>query len=155
MSDDASASESDTEEAAARTTVGFVCVQNAGRSQMATAFAERERDERGLDDVELVTGGTDPADHVHDVVVDVMTDVGVDMADRVPRAVTFDEIQSCDYVVTMGCAAEDVCPASWAGENRDWGLDDPDDATREEAVAIRDEIAARVAALFDELETAP
>ncbi|WP_227132625.1 low molecular weight phosphatase family protein [Halorubellus salinus] len=140
---------------AGRTTVGFVCVQNAGRSQMATAFAERELAERELDgDVDIVTGGTDPAEHVHDVVVDVMADVGIDLADRTPREVTFDEIQACDYVVTMGCAAEDVCPASWAGENRDWGLDDPDDATREEAVAIRDEIAARVAALFDELAAA-
>lgn len=54
----------------------------------------------------------------------------------------------------MGCAAEDVCPASRAGENRDWGLDDPDDATRAEAVAFRDDIADRVAALFDELERA-
>ncbi|MFC6952125.1 low molecular weight phosphatase family protein [Halorubellus litoreus] len=144
-----------TDDADAVTTVGFVCVQNAGRSQMATAFAERELAERDLDgDVSIVTGGTDPAEHVHDVVVDVMADVGIDLADRTPREVTFDEIQACDYVVTMGCAAEDVCPASWAGENRDWGLDDPDDATRQEAVAIRDEIAERVASLFDELAAA-
>ncbi|NHN41925.1 low molecular weight phosphatase family protein [Halorubellus sp. JP-L1] len=137
-----------------RLVVGFVCVQNAGRSQMATAFAERELAERDLeDDIRIVTGGTDPAEHVHDVVVDVMGDVGFDLADRVPREVTFEEIQACDYVITMGCAAEDVCPASWAGENRDWGLDDPDDATREDAVAIREEIESRVAALFDELST--
>jgi arsenate reductase len=136
-------------------TVGFVCVQNAGRSQMATAFAERERVDRGLEDrVRIVTGGTDPAEHVHDVVVDVMADAGFDLADRTPREVTFDEIQACDYVVTMGCAAEDVCPASWAGENRDWGLDDPDDATREAAVAIRDDVEERVGALFEELERA-
>lgn len=151
MSDESVASDAST----GRTTVGFVCVQNAGRSQMATAFAERELADRDLGDrIQVVTGGTDPAEHVHDVVVDVMGDVGIDLADRVPREVTFEEIQSCDYVVTMGCAAEDVCPASWAGENRDWGLDDPDDATREEAVAIRDEIATRVAALFDELAAA-
>jgi len=135
-----------------RLVVGFVCVQNAGRSQMATAFAERELAERGLGDrVRLVTGGTDPAAHVHDVVVDVMNEVGFDLADRTPREVSFEEIQACDYVVTMGCAAEDVCPASWAGENRDWGLDDPDDATRADAARIRDEIADRVDALFDEL----
>jgi arsenate reductase len=139
-----------------RVTAGFVCVQNAGRSQMATAFAERKRADRGLEDrVRIVTGGTDPAEHVHDVVVDVMADVGFDLVDRVPREVSFEEIQACDYVVTMGCSAEDVCPASWAGENRDWGLDDPDGATREEAVAIRDDIETRVAALFDELERVP
>jgi len=138
-----------------RATVGFVCVQNAGRSQMATAFAERERADRGLEErVRIVTGGTDPAEHVHDVVVDVMADAGFDLAERAPREVSFEEIRACDLVVTMGCAAEDVCPASWAGENRDWGLEDPDDATREEAVAIRDEIERRVVALFDELERA-
>jgi arsenate reductase len=138
-----------------RLTVGFVCVQNAGRSQMATAFAERERADRGLEDsVRVVTGGTDPAEHVHDVVVDVMADVGFDLADRTPRAVSVDELQGCDHVVTMGCAAEDVCPASWAGENRDWGLDDPDDATRAAAVAIREDVEERVGALFDELERA-
>jgi arsenate reductase len=138
-----------------RVTAGFVCVQNAGRSQMATAFAERKRADRGLEDrVRIVTGGTDPAEHVHDVVVDVMADVGFDLVDRVPREVSFEEIQACDYVVTMGCSAEDVCPASWAGENRDWELEDPDDATREEAVAIRDEVEGRVVALFDELERA-
>jgi arsenate reductase len=155
MTDAASSgSGSGSERGDGRVTVGFVCVQNAGRSQMATAFAERERDERSLEDrIRIVTGGTDPAEHVHDVVVDVMADVEFDLADRVPREVTFEEIQGCDYVVTMGCAAEDVCPASWAGENRDWGLDDPDDATRDGAVAIRDEIEARVEALFDELES--
>lgn len=134
--------------------VAFVCVRNAGRSQMATAFAERERVDRGLEeDVRIVTGGTDPAEHVHEVVVDVMADAGVDLSDRTPREVSFEEIQDCDYVITMGCSAEDVCPASWAGENRDWGLDDPDDATRAEAVAIRDEVERRVAALFDELQS--
>jgi arsenate reductase len=155
MSDDAPAADAtaDAAGAADRVTVGFVCVQNAGRSQMATAFAERELAERDLaDHVRLVMGGTDPAEHVHDIVVDVMGDAGFDLGDRAPREVTFEEVQACDYVITMGCAAEDVCPASWAGENRDWGLDDPDDATREEALAIRDEIETRVSALFDELE---
>lgn len=66
-------------------TLGFVCVQNAGRSQMATAFAERERDRRGLEDsVEIITGGTHPADSVHDEVVTVMQDHEIDLSDRVP-----------------------------------------------------------------------
>jgi arsenate reductase len=135
------------------TAVAFVCVQNAGRSQMAYAFAQREREARGLDDaIELVTGGTRPADHVHPEIVDAMTDVGIDVADRSPREVTFDEIQGSDYVVTMGCAADDVCPVGWAGENRDWNLDDPDGRPPDEVAAIRDEIESRVAALFDELD---
>jgi arsenate reductase len=136
------------------TTLAFVCVQNAGRSPIATAFAERERVRRGRDDVEIVTGGTDPADHVHSEVIEVMADVGVDVSDRTPREVTFEEIRDADYVVTMGCSADDVCPAGWAGENRDWGLDDPDGRSADEVAAIRDEIEARVAALFDELEDA-
>ena len=135
------------------TRIAFVCVQNAGRSQMAHAFAEQERDARGLGGrIDLRTGGTRPADHVHDVVVDAMADAGVDLADRTPREVTFEEIQGSDYVITMGCAADDVCPAGWAGENRDWDLPDPDGRPAAEVARIRDEIRRRVRALFDELD---
>jgi arsenate reductase len=134
------------------TTVAFVCVQNAGRSQMAYAFAERERAKRGLaDEIELLTGGTEPAESVHDEVVESMREVGIDLSGRVPREVTFEEIRDADYVITMGCAAEDVCPAGWAGENRDWDLDDPDGADADAVRATRGEIEARVAALFGEL----
>ncbi|MFB6106750.1 MAG: low molecular weight phosphatase family protein [Halobacteriaceae archaeon] len=137
------------------TTVAFVCVQNAGRSQMAYAFAERERAVRNLDDaVELLTGGTDPADHVHPGVVDAMRDAGVDISERVPREVTFEETRRSDYVITMGCSADDVCPAGWAGESRDWDLDDPHGRSPAEVARIRDEIARRVRDLFDELEAA-
>jgi arsenate reductase len=131
-------------------TVAFVCVQNAGRSQMAAAFAERLKVDRDLD-VNLVTGGTRPADHVHENVVESMREVGIDISDRVPREVTFEEIFESDYVITMGCSADDVCPAGWAGENRDWGLDDPHGRGPEETAEIRDEIRRRVEAFFDEL----
>ena len=134
------------------TTVAFVCVQNAGRSQMAYAFAERERERRGLDDeLTLVTGGTDPADRVHGEVVEAMADAGFDLSDRTPREVTFEEVRDADYVITMGCSAEDVCPAGWAGENRDWDLDDPDGRPPSEVARIRDDIRNRVSALVDEL----
>jgi len=133
--------------------VAFVCVQNAGRSQMATAFAEREREDRGLaGEIEIVTGGTDPAEHVHGIVLEAMEEVGIDLSDRRPREVTPEELQSCEYVITMGCSAEDVCPATWSGENRDWGLDDPDGRPIEEVREIRGQIETRVADLFDELE---
>ncbi|AGN02050.1 arsenate reductase [Salinarchaeum sp. Harcht-Bsk1] len=135
-----------------RPTVAFVCVQNAGRSQMAYAFAQRAVRERALEDeIDLLTGGTRPADHVHDEVVRAMEDVGVDVGDRTPREVTFEEISESDYVVTMGCSADDVCPAGWGGENRDWDLEDPDGKPPEVVAGIRDEIEARVDALFDEL----
>lgn len=133
-------------------TVAFVCVQNAGRSQMATAFAERELARRDAGDrVRLLTGGTRPADHVHPEVVEVMAAEGLDLSDRVPREITFEEIQDADYVITMGCAADDVCPAGWAGENRDWALDDPDGEALDAVRSTRDDIKERVDALFDEL----
>ncbi|MDZ7689277.1 MAG: low molecular weight phosphatase family protein [Halobacteriales archaeon] len=132
-------------------TVAFVCVRNAGRSQMATAFAEREAEERGVD-VEIITGGTRPADEVHGVVADVMEEEGFEIRDRTPREVTAEELADTDYVVTMGCEASDVCPATFAGESRDWNLDDPGEATHEKAREIRDEIERRVDAFFDELE---
>ncbi|MEF8779716.1 MAG: low molecular weight phosphatase family protein [Haloferacaceae archaeon] len=135
------------------TRIAFVCVQNAGRSQMAYAFARREVADRGLEEeVELLTGGTRPADHVHDEVVRTMREVDIDVAGRTPREVTFEEIRDSDYVVTMGCAAEDVCPAGWAGENRDWDLEDPDGNPPEVVAGIREEIRTRVAELFEEIQ---
>ncbi|SNZ06367.1 Protein-tyrosine-phosphatase [Natronoarchaeum philippinense] len=168
------------------THVAFVCVQNAGRSQMATAFARRERAQRGADEqssssprsasphedaeaqgasslgsasprqdaadrIEITTGGTQPADHVHEEVVTVMDEAGFDLSDRTPREVTPEELQTVDYVITMGCSAQDVCPATWNGENRDWGLDDPDGQDLDAVREIRDEIELRVHELFDEL----
>lgn len=134
--------------------VAFVCVQNAGRSQMAYAFGQREVERRGVaDDVELITGGTRPADAVHEVVVDAMDAVGIDVSDRTPREITVEELAESDYVVTMGCSADDVCPAGWAGENRDWALEDPHGRSLEEVAAIREEIERLVADLFDEIGT--
>lgn len=130
--------------------VAFVCVQNAGRSQMATAFAERERASRDVD-VDIVTGGTMPADHVHDSVVRAMREIGVDLSNRTPREVTPEELGESHIVVTMGCSAEDVCPASSSGEDRDWGLDDPGDLDMAGVRRVRDEIESRVSGLFDEL----
>lgn len=133
------------------TTVAFICVRNAGRSQMATAFAERETEDRGLD-IDVITGGTEPAEEIHGVVADVMEEVGFDIRDRRPREITTDELEGTDYVVTMGCDGSDVCPGAFTGDNRDWGLDDPGEASIEEAREIRDSIRERVSVLFDEIE---
>ena len=133
-------------------TVAFVCVQNAGRSQMAYAFARRAVAERGLEgEVELLTGGTRPADHVHEAVTGAMDEVGFDLRDRTPREITVEETRESDFVITMGCSAEDVCPAGWAGENRDWELRDPDGQSPAAVAEIRDEIEARVEDLFEEI----
>jgi protein-tyrosine-phosphatase len=120
---------------------------------MATAFAQRERDRRGLEDrVEIVTGGTRPADAVHDEVVTAMAEVGIDVADRTPRAITTAELRACDHVATMGCSTLDVGDAEDAAEVRDWALADPHDQDIETVRAIREEVEGKVTALFDELE---
>jgi len=130
------------------TRVAFVCVQNAGRSQMATAFAERERERRGLN-VEIVTGGTDPADSVHGEVVETMRELDIDISDRIPRAVSTAELESCDYVATMGCST--LALDATGVEVRDWALPDPDGEDPERVREIREAVAGRVADLFDEL----
>ena len=132
--------------------LAFICVQNAGRSQMSAAFAERERDRRGVGDrVEILTGGTRPADRVHDGVIEVMDEVGIDVSDRTPREITPAELRSCDYVATMGCSTLDVGAVGSGTEIRDWALEDPDGKDPDSVRAIRDEIERRVTALFDEL----
>jgi protein-tyrosine-phosphatase len=131
------------------TKFGFVCVQNAGRSQMSTAFAERERERRGLEDsVEILTGGTFPADHVHEEVVTVMSELDIDLSDRIPREVSTEELESCDVVATMGCSTLELDADSV--DVRDWALDDPDGQDMERVREIRDDIEQRVTALFDE-----
>jgi protein-tyrosine-phosphatase len=132
--------------------IAFVCVRNAGRSQMSAAFAERERERRGLEDrVEILTGGTDPADLVHDGVVDVMAEVGFDLSDRTPRTITIEELNACDYVATMGCSTLDVGAVDDSVDVRDWALQDPGGRDPETIREIRDGIERRVVALFDEL----
>jgi arsenate reductase len=117
---------------------------------MATAFAERERDRRGLEDsVEIITGGTHPADSVHDEVVAVMQDHEIDLSGRVPREVSTTELESCDVVATMGCStleldAEEI-------DVRDWALTDPDGQDLDQVREIRNDIEQRVTDLFDEV----
>ncbi|MGB9985551.1 low molecular weight phosphatase family protein [Salarchaeum japonicum] len=133
--------------------VAFMCVQNAGRSQMSTAFAEREREHRGLDDiVDILTGGTHPAEHVHEVVVDVMREEGFDLSARTPRKISTAELESCDYVATMGCSTLELDADDSDVDIRDWALDDPDGQDLDRVREIRDEIRDRVSALFDEIE---
>lgn len=132
--------------------LAFMCVQNAGRSQMATAFAECERERRELDDsVEILTGGTHPADHVHESVIEVMHEEGFDLSERTPREITAEELQSCDYVATMGCSTLDVEAEDSTVDIRDWNLPDPHGEDVGTIRSIRDDIHQRVVDLFDEL----
>jgi arsenate reductase len=129
-------------------TLGFVCVQNAGRSQMAAAFARRERERRGLGEtVEILTGGTRPAAEIHRAVIEVTQEAGLDVSDREPRAVSTAELDECDVVATMGCSTLDLDAGV---ETRDWALQDPHGEDTAEVRRIRDEVERLVADLFDE-----
>lgn len=82
---------------------------------MAAAFAERECDVQELtESIEIVTGGTQPADSVHEEVVEVMQEKDIDLVTRTSREITHDDLQSCDYVIMIGCSAEGVCPTTWS-----------------------------------------
>jgi protein-tyrosine-phosphatase len=128
-------------------TVLFVCLHNAGRSQMSAALFERAAGGRHT---ALSAGSVaDPAGHVHPEVVEVMRELGVDLADRRPQRLTTELAQQADVVVTMGCG--DTCPYIPGKRYVDWDLPDPKGRPVDEVRATRDEIARRVASLLDEL----
>jgi len=135
------------------TKIAFVCVGNAGRSQMATAFGEKERADRRLEEsVEIVTGGTEPRDHVHEDVREVLEEVGLDIGDRQPRQIQPADVQDADYIVTMGCSVDQFAPDDWDGTAEKWDLEHPGGDDLDAVRAQRDEIAERVADLFDRIE---
>jgi arsenate reductase (thioredoxin) len=123
----------------------FVCLQNAGRSQMSQALFERAADGRH----EARSAGTTPAGQVHPEVAEVMRELGVDLADRVPQKLSDDLAQWADVVVTMGCG--DECPYISGRRYIDWDLEDPAGRPPREVRRIRDDIAARVDSLAAEL----
>jgi protein-tyrosine-phosphatase len=119
-------------------TVLFVCLHNAGRSQMSQALFERAADSRHT----AISAGTAPADRVHPEVVEVMGELGFDLADRKPQLLTRELAEQADLVVTMGCG--DECPFIPGKRYVDWELADPKGRPLEEVRATRDEIAERV-----------
>jgi arsenate reductase (thioredoxin) len=123
----------------------FVCRQNAGRSQMSQALFERAAGGRQT----AASAGTRPAERVHPEVVEAMGELGIDLADRQPRALDRTLAEQADVVVTMGCG--DECPYIPGKRYVDWELQDPSGLPLEEVRAIRDEIAGRVEALVEEL----
>ncbi len=134
------------------TGIAFVCQGNAGRSQLAMALAERERERRELGDcLDLVTGGVDPNDHVHEEVRHVLAEADVDIGDRKPRLIRPNDVADVDHIVTMGCEAAEFTPPDWNGTSEQWDLDHPG-GDLESVRAQRDEIAVRVVDLFDRLE---
>ena len=123
----------------------FVCLHNAGRSQMSEALFQRSAN--GLHEAQ--SAGTAPASHVHEGVVTVMRELGIDLSDRKPRVLTTELARWADVVVTMGCG--DECPVVPGRRYIDWDLQDPKDLAVEEIRAIRDDISGRVGALVESL----
>jgi protein-tyrosine-phosphatase len=120
------------------TTVRFVCVHNAGRSQMAAALLERHAG----DTVDVRSAGSAPADSLNPAVVEAMRDVGVDLTTRSPRLLDAADVEASDVVITMGCG--DACPVFPGKVYLDWALDDPAGQDVATVRRIRDEIDARV-----------
>jgi arsenate reductase len=127
-------------------TVLFVCLHNAGRSQMSQALFERAAGGRHR----ALSAGTTPGERVHPEVVEVMRELGIDLADRKPRGLTRELAEEADIVVTMGCG--DECPYIPGKRYLDWDLEDPSGRPVDEVRATRDEIERRVAALVAELD---
>lgn len=131
-------------------TVLFVCVHNAGRSQMAEAFVNHLAKERGLD-VLGVSAGTVAGTQINPVAVEVMNELGISMAGQSPKQLTQALADSADKKITMGCGVDaDACPAR-IFFTEDWGLDDPKGQSIETVRRIRDQIKARVETLLSAL----
>jgi arsenate reductase (thioredoxin) len=126
-------------------TILFVCVHNAGRSQMAAAFARHS----GGRAVRVLSGGSQPARDMHPQVIEAMREVGIELAAERPRGFSDHDVAEADAVVTMGCG--DACPIFPGKLYVDWAVEDPAGKPIEDVRAIRDEIRERVAGLLAEL----
>ncbi|MDO2934123.1 arsenate reductase ArsC [Paeniglutamicibacter sulfureus] len=123
----------------------FVCVHNAGRSQMAAAFLSSLSEGR----IEVRSAGSQPADTVNPAAVQAMNEVGIDMAGETPKILTTEAVKESDVVITMGCG--DTCPIFPGKRYEDWQLDDPAGQGVDAVRPIRDDIRARIEALISEL----
>jgi arsenate reductase (thioredoxin) len=130
-----------------RPTVLFVCVHNAGRSQMAAALLRR----LGGDDVRVRSAGTEPAACLNPAVLEVMAEAGIDLSAESPKLLIPESVETADVVITMGCG--DTCPFFPGTRYLDWPLDDPAGRPVDEVRVIRDEIDRRVRQLVAELRT--
>ena len=126
----------------------FVCVENAGRSQMAEAFARRYSGE----DVEVYSAGTMPASSVHPEVIEVMKEKGIDLSSKKPQMLDLKMVEAADIVITMGCSVEGLCPAPLIKNIVDWQLEDPKGKPIEKVREIRDEVERRVLELLDQIK---
>ncbi len=124
----------------------FVCIENAGRSQMAYGFGRK----LGL---HCESAGTFPSAEINPVVAEAMLEKGIDISGNEPKAMTIDMVRKADLVIIMGCSIEDACPRPIAVEMKkkivDWGIEDPKNKSLDEVRAIRDSIEKKVGELID------
>ena len=136
---------SDSSHSSNKPSVLFVCVHNAGRSQMAAGFMTH----LGQGRVEVLSAGSAPKDSINPVAVEAMAEVGIDISSNSPKILTPEAVQQSDAVITMGCG--DACPFYPGKRYEDWKLDDPAGQGIEPVRVIRDEIKARVETLLSEI----
>jgi protein-tyrosine-phosphatase len=129
-----------------KATVLFVCVHNAGRSQMAAGYLQHLAGDR----VQVLSAGTEPKDQVNPSAIAAMAEEGIDIAHSTPKVLTTESVQDSDYVITMGCG--DACPFFPGKTYLDWPLSDPAGKGVDEVRPIRDEIRAKVEALIAEID---
>lgn len=126
-------------------TVLFVCVHNAGRSQMAAGYLQHLAGDR----VQVLSAGSAPKEQINPVAIDAMAEEGIDIAHNVPKVLTTEAVQESDVVITMGCG--DVCPVFPGKRYEDWELDDPAGQGIDSVRPIRDEIRRRIEVLVGEI----
>jgi arsenate reductase len=127
----------------------FVCVHNAGRSQMAAGLLQR----KGGDRIRVLSAGSEPADQLNPAVVEAMEEVGIDISAERPKRLEDGMVRESDVVITMGCG--DACPIYPGKRYEDWDLEDPSGKDLETVRGIRDEISGRIDALIADLSPAP
>ncbi len=128
-----------------RPNILFLCVHNAGRSQMAAGFAR----EIGGDKIKVWSGGSEPASQINKIAIQAMNEIGIDISGQIPAKWTDSDIAQADVVITMGCG--DTCPFVAGKRYEDWQLNDPAGQDIDAVRIIRDDIRIRVAALIDSL----
>lgn len=126
-------------------TVLFVCVHNAGRSQMAAGYLRHFAGDR----VEVLSAGSEPKDQINPIAVEAMAEEGIDIANNTPKVLTTEAVRDSDVVITMGCG--DACPVFPGKRCEDWELEDPAGQGIESVRVIRDDIKGRIQALLAEL----
>ena len=129
-------------------TILFVCVQNAGRSQMAEGFFRKYAPKR----YETISAGTVPTSQINHIAVEVMKEVGVDISKQKPKDLTEDMMRNATTIINMGCMDDKFCPALFVPKVIDWGIEDPKDKPIEKVRQIRDEIEKRVLEIIESVQ---